>query len=173
MHNEDILQRHDQVAVSLIKAAVHLRAGASVCNTLQMRKVDAHGRLLSEAARSKQQADVRVYALRAGAPDLLVDVTVPNPTAPTYSRQAVTRLGKPAATAALKERAKVSKYGPLLEACDSPMDFGSFGVEIYGALGPEAKHVIQKLAEHAAHTGSPLPKNVGVGCSSAKGSAAQ
>ena len=159
-----LLQRHDQVAVSLIKAAVHLRAGASVCNMLQMRKVDAHGRLLSEAARSKQQADVRVYALGSGAPDLLVDVTVPNPTAPTYAKKTIIRLGKPAATAAMKERAKVSKYGPLLEGCDSPMDFiCPFGVEIYGSLGPEAKQVIQKLVEHAAHMGSPLPEHVGVG----------
>ena len=73
------------------------------------------------------------------------------------------RLGKPAATAALKKKAKVSKYVPLLEACDSTMDFCPFGVEIYGALGPKAKQVIQKLIEHAAHMGSPLLEHVGVG----------
>ena len=72
--------------MSLIKAAVHLKAGASTCNTLEMRTVDAQDRLLSLAERPKQQADVRVYALGSGALDMLVDVTVPNPTAPTYTK---------------------------------------------------------------------------------------
>ena len=106
--------------------------------------------------RSRKQPDLAVYDAHSGGIfPTLVDAVVTDPTASTQPNSSETRVG---AAAAARERTKRRKYHAM--AASRHFIFRAFGIETFGAWGPEATAALGKWTQHATNTGQVEPASL-------------
>jgi hypothetical protein len=89
----------------------------------------------------------------AASPSLL-DGCVIDPTTLSHSNLLYESVG---AAAAMKERVKSAKYRAMVERMWFHLSV--FGIESWGAWGPAATRVLQRIVQHAAEAGGPGATN--------------
>lgn len=135
--------KHGQVATAIVACAKEYCPGITVKYDAKIDTPDAH---------SGQRPDIIVHGLGLRAGALIIEVAVPNPAANSVAHHsALTALY----TAKGRERDKTRKYAPLAEASNSELLIAV--VEVPGALGPQLRTIIARIAHRCKLANLELP----------------
>ena len=98
---------------------------------------------------SKKQPDLLIEDFHSAGEPTLADVTVTDPTALSHFNTLYEIVGS---IADLKEKSKNTKYRE--QAQTMGYCFRAFGIESWGAWGPQATAVLKQIIAHATNTGA-------------------
>ena len=133
--NSSKIRRHNAVLRALAAAARLANIGTSFTSVL--------GLCRRPGETCKKQPDVVFDEFHDAASPSLLDGCVTDPTALSHSNLLYESVG---AAAAVKERAKSAKYLAMAERMG--FHFSAFGIESWGAWGPAATRVLQRIVQH-------------------------
>ena len=121
----------------------------SIVNDLQQGTIAAGGVCVKEPTRLSPDGDRNRPDLQLviGSQQILVDVTIRNPTSPTYYECRGGSAEQQLRSTVIAEQQKTAKYSTMAKAQGAK--FLPFAVEMYGGMGKSAKQLLQLINKSA------------------------
>jgi hypothetical protein len=139
------LRRHNYVVAAIRAATSLLKISSSINGVLGIARRRTDGTVCN----SQKQPDLAIYDYhRGGACPSLIDVVLPDPTAPSYRNFSHRSVGS---TGLRAETRKQASYAA--QAVAAGYRFKAFAVEIFGAWGPSAISLLNELTDYSCSLG--------------------